>query len=31
MELSKKLSDSWNALYHRMRKQDEVQEVKAKD
>ena len=30
MELSKKLSDSWNALYHRMRKQDEVQEVKAK-
>ena len=30
MGLSKKLSDSWNALYHRMRKQDEVQEVKAK-
>lgn len=30
MGLSKKLSDSWKALRHRMRNQDEAQEVKAK-
>ncbi len=30
MELSKKLSDSWNALLRKIRKQDEVQKVKVK-